>query len=237
LNLAGLANAGGEGSLLALRLGLLGGVIVLGALTTSLVALGWSWDVARRGLLWGSLAALSLYLVSCTGRAALFHPAERPDIGELWSAGPRLGDVDLFLDTLADVTGWQSEFNATVDITVAFDSPSLRWALRDYKQTRFLSASEPLTRGAGVDGQELPAVVITRQDAQAPSLAAAYRGQDFTWWLHPSWNGALPSGFARWLVFRQAPVEPEAVVLWARSDTLPGGELVAGDENPAEPLP
>jgi hypothetical protein len=81
--------------------------------------------------------------------------------------------------------------------------------------------------------QGIPSILITHQNGQQPAQAASYRGQDFDWWLSPGWNGAFPPNFIRWFVFRQAPVQPERVILWARADLFSGGELAPE----AEPAP
>jgi hypothetical protein len=90
----------------------------------------------------------------------------------------------------------------------------LRWALRNFPKASFK---------AEVPTDEMPSVIVTRQSAEAPALTAAYRGQDFVWWVHPAWSGPLPDEFVKWLTFRKAALGYEYVILWARGDLFPGG--------------
>jgi hypothetical protein len=231
LNLAGLTYAERGVPAYTLRLGLLGGVLLLGGLTTALVSLGWSWNVARRGLLWGILAALGLYVVANTGRAALFHPVDRPDIQDLWTSAPAIEDADLLLKTLGDLSDWHTGRRDTIDVMVEVDSQALRWLLRDMPNAQYDPVNLSPGAGESLTVGSQPAVVITRQAENAPSLAAAYRGQDFNWWVRPDWSGVLPPDFIRWLVFRQAPVKTESVILWGRGDLFPGGVQASEDPN------
>ncbi|HEX9028611.1 MAG TPA: hypothetical protein VF823_05505 [Anaerolineales bacterium] len=196
-----------------LRFGVLVGLVALAALTTLLVALGWSWEVGRRGLLWGTTAALTIYLVSALWGATQLRPGQPQ---ELWSPTPGTGEINLFMKTLGDFSEWRTGFRTNLDLTVAVDTPSLRWALRDFPQARFVSQPS---------ASELPSVIITRQGQQAPALTASYRGEAFSWWVKPGWTGTFPPDFVRWLTFREAPQTPDQVILWTRSDLFPGGAL------------
>ncbi len=189
------------------------GIVLLAVLTTILVALGWSWESARAGLLWGMMAAFSIYTITAMwGATQLRH--NQPQ--ELWSPPPATLQADLMLSTLQDVSAWRTGFPEFVDLACTVDVPSMRWVLRDFPKVRFMD--QPAFG-------DLPDVVITRQDQAAPSLAAAYRGQDFAWWAFPSWTGAAPPDFLEWLTFRQAPITTQQIILWARSDLFPEGAL------------
>jgi hypothetical protein len=207
-------------------------VLLLGGLTTTLVSLGWSWDVARRGLLWGILAALGLYGLANSGRVALFHPVDRPDAQELWAPAPAIEDADLLLKTLGDLSDWHTGRRDSIDVTVKVDSPALNWLLRGIPNANFVLVNGPPGGGASGNAGSQPAVVITRQSENALSQAAAYRGQDFNWWVRPGWSGVFPPDFIRWLVFRQAPVNPESLILWGRGDLFPGGAEAPVGANP-----
>ena len=71
----------------------------------------------------------------------------------------------------------------------------------------------------------MPSVVITPRTAETPALAAAYRGQDFVWWVRPAWEGPVPDDFVNWLTFRKATLGYDYIILWARSDLFPGGSV------------
>lgn len=210
LTLAGLAQAPLSAPGLGLRYSILGGILVLGILTTGLVSLGWSWDVARRGTVWGISAGLGLYVVSSMWGAAQVNP-NQPQ--ELWAPGPGTGQVTLMLQTLGDLSEWSTGFRQSIDVTAPQDIPSLKWALRDYADTRYVNSPS---------STDQPSVVFTRESDQSPELAAAYRGQDFVWWVSPDWDGPLPLEWERWITYRQAPVQNVHLILWARTNLFPG---------------
>lgn len=187
------------------------GILAMTALTIILVSLGWSWRVARLGLVWGTTAACTLYLLSLTWGASQLRP-NTPQ--ELWNLGPGGGQAALFEKTLNDLSARNVGYRHQIDILTTVDTPSMRWVLRNYPQAQFT---------ADLEIGELPSVIITRQEGEAPQLNTAYRGQDFVWWQQPGWSGALPTPILRWLTFREAEIKNETVILWARSDLFPDG--------------
>jgi hypothetical protein len=235
LNLAGLSmdplsiNRG-------LRLAIMFGALAVAILTSVLVWLGWSMDVARRGLALGALAALGLALLSTTWSVSQLRPEAAE---ELWSPESTVGEADLLLTTLRDLSAWHTGDREALDVTVAVDSPALHWLLRDFHQARYVREGQILNSLDDPGFQ--PSVVIAWQSEQAPSLSATYRGQDFPWRITPGWQGILPPDFALWLAFRKAPVGQQSIVLWARSDLFPGGAELdtapAIEQQPGEKLP
>jgi hypothetical protein len=194
------------------RLGVLAGILGLGALTTILVGLGWTWQVSRNGLILGLMVAFTIYNLAAMWGAAHLRQ-NRPE--ELWSISPATGQAELLVQTLQDVSEQSTGFRQFVNIVSTVDAPSMRWVLRDFVNVRY--TTQP-------PASELPDVVITRQEQNEPTLAAAYRGQDFTWWIWPGWTEAAPPAFLDWLTFRSAPVTEQQVILWARSDLFPAAE-------------
>ena len=189
------------------------GILAMTALTIILVSLGWSWRIARLGLVWGTTAAFTLYLLSLTWGASQLRPNEPQ---ELWSLGPGGGQATLFEATLNDLSTRNVGFRHQIDILTTVETPSMRWVLRNYPLAQFTT---DLKMG------ELPSVIITRQEGEEPQLSTAYRGQDFVWWQQPGWSGVLPIPILRWLTFREAEIKNETVILWARSDLFPDGTL------------
>ncbi len=228
MNLAGMGQAepAAPGSLL--RLAVIGGVVGLIVVTSSLVGLGWSWHASRQGLVWGLCAGLGVYaLAGLWGTSQLRLPGRI----DLWAPVPYSADVGLLMQTLSELSSWKTGEVASLDVTLAVDSPALRWELRDYPDLSVVQESdELLTNGS-------PSVVITRQSVEEPSLAASYRGQDFALDAYPGWAGALPPNIARWLVFRLAPLQEEQVILWARVDLFPGGSTLSEGPSPGSKLP
>lgn len=195
----------------AVQLGILFGILALGAMTTALVSLGWSWTVSRDGLVWGLTAAFTIYSLAILWGSAQLRP-NQPQ--ELWGPAPGIGQVRLVQETITDLSEWHTGLGNKIEIVSTIDTPSIRWALRDFTQVRYIPE---------IPIGEMPAVLLTRQSAETPELTAAYRGQDFVWWLRPAWDGPLPADFVSWLTFRKAELEFEHIILWARSDLFPGG--------------
>jgi hypothetical protein len=200
-----------------LQLGILTGILLLGALTTALVALGWSWTISRDGLVWGVVISFVVYSTNVLWGAAQLRPGQ-PE--ELWGPPPGAGQAGLALETLTDLSNWETGLVRKIDLVSTVDTPSLRWMLRDFAGARF--ATE-------VPVGEMPAVILTRSDAEAPALTASYRGQDFVWWVRPAWEGPLPEDFVGWLTFRKAKVGYDYIILWARGDLFPGGAPLVGE--------
>lgn len=212
-------------SWLSLRVFLFAGILLLGALTTFLVALGWSWEASRMGLAWGLASALLFYSLSAMWGASQVR-ANQPV--ELWTAPPGAGQAQLFRHTLDDLARWSTGMPGFLQIVSTVDTPALRWALRDYESSLFTGE---------FPSQEQPAIIISR--SETPQLAAAYRGQDFVWETFPAWERALPTDFLGWLTFRSAPTQAEKIILWARADLFPGGVWAPGNLSPipeVEPL-
>jgi predicted membrane-bound mannosyltransferase len=201
------------------------GIVALGALTTVLIQLGWSWEVSRLGLAWGILAGLILFAVSMLWGTAYLR-ANQPQ--ELWAPTPLTDEADLFASTLHDLSSWNTGRPDSIDIVSEVSAPSIRWMLRNFYKTRYVES---------FPSNELPSILITRLDQESPTLTASYRGQDFSWWVNPAWSGALPPDLTGWLTFRRAPVQQEKIILWARSDRFPGGTLALPPSSEPRPAP
>ena len=209
----GMLTAGGELIPTGVRLALLAGIVALGVLITILIALGWSQETSRLGAVWGLTAAASVYLISMLWSASQLN-SNQPD--ELWSPSPGTGQASLFLGTLKDISNWNTGFSNQIEILSTFDSSSLRWALRDYPNTRFVTS---------LPKDQMPPLIVTAETDAAPALAEAYRGQDFVWRSYPGWSGLLPDELVSWLTFRKAALRNEKLILWVRSDQFPGEAL------------
>jgi len=195
---------------IGIRFGILIGILSLGGLTAVLVSLGWSWEISRNGLIYGITASLFIYGISSMWGAAQ-HRMNQPQ--EFWGRPPATGQSDLFLSTLKELSEWKTGFPQLIDAVSVADTPSIRWALRDYPNIHFAS---------GLPTGTLPSVIITRMEQEAPALTTSYRGQDFVWWVNPGWIGSLPPSIVEWITFRKAPLLNEKLILWARSDLFPG---------------
>lgn len=224
LNLGGLSTSVSATQEFYLRLAVVAGLFALLLLITALVSYGWSRGLARQGLVWGLCATLGLFGLANMWSASQLQVENRFD---LWNPSPTIADAKLLISTVGDLSKWNTGRTDEIDVTVQVDAPSMRWVLRDMTNLSIMPESQ--TSVVSVQ----PSVVITRQSQETPSLAASYRGQDFAWWNSPDWTGALPPNFFRWLTYRQAPLQQEQVILWARIDLFPEEviESVSGEDN------
>jgi len=219
----------------SMQLVILLGILLLAGLTTLLIALGWSWDISRSGLILGVSAALCLYSVSVLWDSAQTHH-NQPQ--ELWSPIPAPSQSQLMNKVLYEISTWNTGFAEQIDIVSTVDSPSMRWVLRRFPQVRFVSQLRI---------EELPSIVFTHEGDEPPSLSASYRGEDFVWWSNPGWTGALPFNISRWFTFREAPIINEKIIMWSRSDlfsdtsmsldaVLPASDDPYFQANPEDPI-
>jgi hypothetical protein len=191
-------------------------VIILGTFILAFVALllviaGWSAKSASLGLIWSLCVALGLFLVSNAWGMSIVR---QNGAEELWSLAPTAGQADQLMTTLSDFSSWNTGLRDQLVVVSLADSVALRWALRDYPNARFETS---------LSTTESPPVVITLKESEEPKLAQDYRGQDFVWHRSPGWQGIFPPDFINWLAFRQAPVNQDQIILWARTDIFPGG--------------
>jgi hypothetical protein len=211
MSLSGVPDAWGIPEVMQTHLGLSIGALLLVILCLLLVGVGWSLDIARRGGVWGSLVALSLFTVGMGTSAAGLR---RPVTVELWQPAPLIVQADLLLETLDQVSDLSQGCKNSLPVQiVGIDSPSLRWLLRDYA----------VQESGALAVDSTPEVVILPQGVE-PNLPAPYRGQDFIWRAAPTWDLATTPQWVRWFVFRSMPQTEEYIILWVRSDLLPGGE-------------
>jgi hypothetical protein len=183
-------------------------ILALIGMIIALVALGWSVKHAQDGLVLGTLTAFLIYSISFLWGSAYNRP-NYPS--ELWGLSPGPGQAILLMSTLDDLSWWNAGQAGSLDVTSTVDSESLKWELRNYRQSHFVNGLAP---------DEMPSIVITYENQESPSLAASYSGQDFVWWTIPAWNSSLPPAWIRWWNYREAPVINQKVILWVRSDLL-----------------
>lgn len=194
-----------------MRLLLAGGVFLIGILAPVLISLGWSREVALRGLVWGTLVFFGLYLFSVGWGAA--RNTERL-AQELWNPGPITGERALLMDTLGDISEWDTGMRNSAEVVYNVDSAALRWALRDLPNARYDEYPS---------GDTMPAIVITYIDVEQALPDQSYRGQSFAWLVYPYRYDLSAHDWIRWFIFREAPTESEQIILWGRADVFPEG--------------
>jgi len=186
------------------RLYLLVGSLFLLILSIVLVGFGWSARVARVGAAWGAAILLGLYTLGAAWGATGLRI---PSAVELWDSSPRIAQADLLSQTADEISEWATGHADDLAVAVyGVDSPALLWSLRNHHPEVILA----------FDPASAPALIVT-PPLEDIGLAAAYRGQDFTWRQAPAWD-LFPSYFLRWLTLRELPTQGETLVLWARSD-------------------
>lgn len=203
------------------RLAAVAGALMLLALSTLLMGVGWSWMAARTGLIWGLGITLMLFTVSAGVKATGLVGSRSM---EMWQTGGGARDANLLEQTVGDLAMWQNGNRQITDVTiVGIQSPALRWVLRDIRDVKQV---EYLPTGATAS------VVITpQQDSLA--LASSYRGQDFIWDQAVQWAAMKPEDWFVWLLARKTTSNQTDIVLWARTDMFAGGaEQPLQQQNP-----
>jgi hypothetical protein len=191
---------------LQLRWGILAGSLVLLGLSIVMVAYGWSVSVAVQGGVWGLLAVFTVYTLSTALAAGGLRTYRTV---ELWSVEPNTKQAGVLVSQMNDLSRGKAGVNASLDVTLAgVNSPSLRWALRDWP------AKVVATQ---VDLGE-PSMIIGTNQNPHPELEKNYRGQEFTWRTYPVWEQGLVTDWLRWSILHEFPQRDEKIVLWTRSD-------------------
>lgn len=193
-----------------LRIWLFVGSLFLIIVSAVLVAYGWSPRIARVGVAWGGALVLGAFTLGAAwGGAGLRNPLSV----ELWTGDAPIAQAELIAQTVSDVSEWSTgdPYNLMV-IVYGVDSPALMWALRFHH----------VERVAALDASSAPALVVTAPQ-ETLQLAAAYRGQDFTWRKAPMWD-QFSALTLQWLTYHELPTQTDIIVLWARSDLVVGGQ-------------
>ena len=188
-----------------LRVWLFFGSLVLLAVSLLLVAVGWSMRTARLGAVWGLTIMLGIFTLG----AGLGAGRIRSDYSsEFWAVGSypvHAGLISASVDQLSEMKTGNVD---TLPVTVSgLNSPALLWALRRH----------PVNVVDAVDISASPSIVITPL-ADNPKLAAAYRGQDFTWNQQTTWTSNNLNDWLHWIVLRDMPQSYDTILLWARAD-------------------
>jgi hypothetical protein len=193
-------------------LAMIGGVVLLVAVIL-LVSFGWSQEVALPGLLMGLAIVFVVGLFALSVKSTGLAP-ERSD--ELWY--PNEGQVSTIWlgETIDRVNEWNAVHAEPLEIAVAdFDSPAMRWFLRDAESVNFVPYPPP---------QSQPAILIT-SDLAALEISNSYRGQDLAWSRTPDWSVMTPFEWLRWLLTREVPASTQQLIIWVRTDLMPDSQF------------
>ena len=204
---------------IGIRLALIAGVCLIAALCVILVSIGWNRFSAERGLVWGLTAALFIYTISLTWNVSI-NRQNQPEA--LWYPTPGTGQGLLLSETLRDLSNSQVGMPFEIPVLSTVKSPSMKWLLREFRNTQYLSI---------LPGENLPDIVITKEVDNLPASDKVFRGQDFVLNVYPGWAGVIPPDYLSWIAFHNAPAAPEMVILWASSALFPDDIRESGEEN------
>lgn len=213
LQFVGIDVFGGETEVTRWRFVLMGVISALGLVTAVLAGMGWTWDVTTKGVGLGLGSALLFYTLAASFGVSFVRPGS---VTELWNPPPQTGQVDLLLETIGDLSLLDNGRRDAIEIVSQVNTPSVRWVLRNFPNVHYTSSLEL---------SDVPPIILTREGVDTLEKTMSYTGQDFAWWLFPAWDGGLPQDWVKWVAFRQGPVNSVHLVLWVRSDLLPGGSL------------
>jgi len=199
-----------------------GAAVMIGVLVTLLVYFGWSWQVARNGLVWGMFIGLGTYCLASVFGISQVRPSSPQ---EWWMPVPTTRYADLLEITLKDLALSQTGNADFLEVVSTVEAPSLQWVLRDITGVSYVDS---------LDSDTTPSIVITRADDYSGLRQDLYRGQDFGWWDFPGWGGALPWEPIKWLTSREAVVVTEDVIVWVRLDLFPDDPVLSAEQQEAE---
>ncbi|MFU8827580.1 MAG: hypothetical protein ACNA70_08845, partial [Brevefilum sp.] len=192
----------------------LGGGAVLVVAIILLVSYGWSEITARTGLLLGVGLVLFAGMISVSVNATGIG-SETPF--ELWHYNEGVLTPEWVQVTIDRTLVWNARGTQPVELLVAdLDTPGLRWALHRYDSLEFLPF---------LPGQSQPGILLTPEGAN-PEIAHGYQGQSLVWTRSVPWRELAPRQYLTWLIAREVPTIPQTLILWVRTDLMPGGEIV-----------
>ena len=217
LTFTGMILKQGNQKAIFMQWGLIAASIALVLLAMTIVASEWGWPSAKKGLAVGLGGVLGIYLLSALVQGAYLQSG---DPHSLWTKGSGSGQIDLLLDTIAEVSVAETGRQDSIQGAVINGNSSLKWALRDLEKFEFYEVYNP--------GIETP-VLITRETDNLQVPLTFYRGQDFVIATNPAGSAVFPQDWISWIAFRDGPIETEDIILWVRHDILPWEEYPSGE--------
>ncbi len=200
-----------------LQWGLIAASLALGILAMTIIASEWGWPTSRKGLALGVSGVLGIYLLSTMVHGAFLSAG---DPRSLWTIGSGSGQVNLLLDTIAEVSVTETGRWDSIQGAVINGNSTLRWALREHRQIKFYE---------GYDPELITPILITNEKDNLPVPLTIYRGQDFVITSETAWKGIFPDNWISWIAFRDGPVENENIILWVQHGILSGTNDPSGE--------
>jgi hypothetical protein len=179
------------------------------AVAAFLIGWGWSWKASWFGLGVGLLLVLTIYSIGMARRAAGLGGRQDTNI---LNPVPIPLENNLLKKTIDDLSLLsKGQIGESAISVYQLDDPALVWALRDYPKTRFLSS---MAKG------ESPELLIADVNASL-QLGDSYRGQDFVRSAFVPWSLMTGKEWLNWIIFGDAPLQKQFLILWARNDLFP----------------
>jgi hypothetical protein len=181
------------------------------------VALIWTYNgrLARQSLLLAWLVILGFY---SWGKSWEVGHTHQNDPRQLWVEEGTSGSIHRMVDMLEITSQRATGMAHDLSLTVAADSPVLRWYLRDFIRVSWVDALRP---------DDVTQAVITSGEGDQPLLGDSYSGTDYPLLEEPPMATIRTVGTSlRWLLHRQGSTPEPAgrVILWLRQDVaLVGG--------------
>ncbi len=187
--------------------------IVLMVAIILLVYFGWSETVALSGFLIALAVLLSAGMLSVSVNST---GLSTDGSQELWYPNQAALSPEWLRISIGRIFEWNASGGKLLEIHVAdFDTPGLRWVLRDYDRVQFVPFLAP---------QSQPSMIITKV-AAVPEISNSYRGQDLVWSKQALWDKMTPFRYLHWLMTRQAPTVSDQIIFWVRTDLMPDAQF------------
>jgi hypothetical protein len=197
--------------------------LLMAALMSVLIGLGWSWRESR--VVTGSVVVTVLALLGVMSIWRLNFSAWAGTGQELSSRTTATAGQRLMAKSVDIVAGARRSSSDPVTLQVKGTlPPSMAWSLRR-APVEWLPAS----------ATEAPGIILLPEadyDLRAPSLRAEYRGQSLATRATWGWPGLLPSGLLNWYLRAVAPVEQDRWVLLVRTDLVEPDLLTGASVEP-----
>jgi len=180
---------------------------------TVLLAWGWSGASTREGFIAGVLLLAGFFTLANSIKAASL--GSRPEIEIRRDLAAVVGSEEL-LRTIQDISRARTGIENRIDVLIVdLQSPSLEWALRSFEKAETAAVFDPTAS---------PSLVITDVNQQI-TAGASYRGQKIIWQEEPDMKNMTIIDWLKWSFFRIAPLENREIIIWARNDLFPGGNI------------
>jgi hypothetical protein len=193
-----------------LHWGLIAASLALAFVAMTIVASEWGWPAAKKGAFVGFASVFIVYSFAAMTQGAFLRSG---DPRSLWTNGTGSGQMDLLLDTVAEISVAETGRWDSIEGAVYNPSSSMLWALRDLRNFQYYETFDP---------GNLAPVILTRDIEDLMIPPDLYRGQDFILNTRPGWGGVLPDDWISWIAFRGGPVQTEHLILWVRTDIISG---------------